>query len=194
MARFLEKKCINPKLKQSEIAKELGYSSSTIKRHKNDIKMLSLHRISSYTNHTRKRNISKTNHDDAKMTSNDLRRPQMVSIDPEVKPIESKNKLEGDTIIEVNDKYLDEILHNHNLKMELAMQMISIDQTVRSATVKDLKDFISHSLATQAKKGEQLVSMIPAIKKTLDVMGDDINELSTKNDASKKIGAYDGKS
>ena len=31
MARFMEIKSINPKLKQSEIAKELGYSSSTLK-------------------------------------------------------------------------------------------------------------------------------------------------------------------
>ena len=31
MARFMEIKSINPKLKESEIAKELGYSSSTLK-------------------------------------------------------------------------------------------------------------------------------------------------------------------
>ena len=49
--------------------------------------------------------------------------------------------------------------------MELAMQIISNDQTVRSSTVQDIKDFNSQSLATQAKKGEQLVSMMPALKK-----------------------------
>ena len=47
------------------------------------------------------------------------------------------------------------------------MQLISNDQTVRNDTVQDLKDFNSQSLATQPKKGEQLVYMMPAIKKFL---------------------------
>ena len=37
--------------------------------------------------------------------------------------------------------------------MELAMQDISNDQTVRNDTVQDLKDLNNQSLATQAKKG-----------------------------------------
>ena len=41
MARFLEIKSVNPKLKQSEIAKELGCSSSTLQRYRQDINMLS---------------------------------------------------------------------------------------------------------------------------------------------------------
>ena len=78
--------------------------------------------------------------------------------------------------------------------MELAMQIISNNQTVRSNTVQDLKEFKSQSLATQAKKGEQLVSMMPAIKKAFNLLGDDIVELSTENDALKnKIGSYDEK-
>ena len=47
------------------------------------------------------------------------------------------------------------------------MQIYSIDKTVRSNTVNDLKEFNNQSLATHAKKGEQLVSMMPAIKKLL---------------------------
>ena len=43
------------------------------------------------------------------------------------------------------------------------MQIISNGQTVRGDRVQDLKDFNSQSLATPAKKGEQLVSMMPAI-------------------------------
>ena len=47
---------------------------------------------------------------------------------------------------------------------------------------------------TQAKKGEQLVSMMPAIKKAFNLMGDDIVELSTENAALKnKIVSYDVK-
>ena len=65
--------------------------------------------------------------------------------------------------------------------MELAMQIISNDKTVRKDTIHDLKDFNSQSLTTQAKKGEQLVSMMPAIKKAFNLMGDDIVELSVEN-------------
>ena len=72
------------------------------------------------------------------------------------------------------------------------MQLSSNDKTVRKDTIQDLKDFNQQSLTTQAKKGEQLVSMMPAIKKAFNLMGDDIIELSTENDALKKIiGSYD---
>ena len=78
--------------------------------------------------------------------------------------------------------------------MEIAMQLISSDQTVRNDTIQDLKDFNQQSLSTQAKKGEQLTSMMPAIKKTFNVLGDDIIELSTENDVLKnQLGQYDEK-
>ena len=74
------------------------------------------------------------------------------------------------------------------------MQIISSDKTVRNFTVQDLKEFNSQSLTTQAKKGEQLVSMITAIKRAFILLGDDIVELSTENDALKsKIRSYDEK-
>ena len=63
------------------------------------------------------------------------------------------------------------------------MQIISTDKTVRIDTVQDFKEFNSQYLATQAKKGEQLVSMMPAIKKSFNLVVDDIVELSNKNDA-----------
>ena len=76
--------------------------------------------------------------------------------------------------------------------MELAMQLISTDETVRSDTLQDLKDFNQQSVSTQAKKGEQLTAMMPAIKKPFNVLGDDIIELSTENDVLKnQIGDYD---
>ena len=74
------------------------------------------------------------------------------------------------------------------------MQLISTDQTVRENTIQDLKDFNQQSLSTQAKKGEQLTSMMPAIKKAFNFLGDDIIELSTENDVLKnQIGEYDQK-
>ena len=78
--------------------------------------------------------------------------------------------------------------------MELAMQIISNDKTVRNDTVQDLKEFNQQSLTTRGKKGEHLVSMMPAIKNAFNHLGDDIVELSTENDALKnKIGSYDKK-
>ena len=57
-----------------------------------------------------------------------------------------------------------------------------------------LKDFNSQPLATQARIGEQLVSLIPAIRKTFDLVGDGIIDLSTVNECWKnKIGSYDEK-
>ena len=78
--------------------------------------------------------------------------------------------------------------------MELAMQIISNNKTVRNDTIQDLKDFNQQSLTTQAKKGEQLVSMMPAIKKAFNLLGDDIVELSVGNESLKnQIGDYDEK-
>ena len=74
------------------------------------------------------------------------------------------------------------------------MQIISNDKTVRNDNIQDLKEFNSQSLSTQPKKGDQLVSMMPSIKKAFNLMGDDIVELSTQNDALKnKIVFYDDK-
>ena len=74
------------------------------------------------------------------------------------------------------------------------MQIGSTNQKVRNNTIKDLKDFNQQSLSARVKKGEQLVSMMPAIKEAFTLMGYDIVDLSSKNDALKeKIGDYDEK-
>ena len=70
--------------------------------------------------------------------------------------------------------------------MDLAIKTIANDKTVRSDTVQDLKEFHNQSLATQAKKSEQLVSMMPAYKKSFNLLGNDIVDLSTENEALKK--------
>ena len=52
MADFMKLKYENPRMKQSEIANQLGMSSSTLQRYRNDINMLSPYRIS--PNNTKK--------------------------------------------------------------------------------------------------------------------------------------------
>ena len=115
MADFMRVKYENPRMKQSEIANQLGMSSSTLQRYRNDINMLSPYRIS--PNNTKKRS-KKTKIDDI----GDLKRPQMTSNDLERNSKEQvknkKNKLKGGSIqenIEINEHYLDKILKNNNI-------------------------------------------------------------------------------
>ena len=55
----------------------------------------------------------------------------------------------------------------------------------------DIKKFNNKSLAKQAKKGEQIVSMMPDFEKDFELMCDDRVKLSGRKDALKtKIEAY----
>ena len=56
--------------------------------------------------------------------------------------------------------------------MESALHFVSTDKSLGSETIQDLKGFNSQSLSTQAMKGEQIVSMMPSIRKTFDKRGD----------------------
>ena len=105
-----------------------------------------------------------------------LKWPQMTSKDlkwPQIKILKSnplkKNKLRGGASIEITEKYLDEIFHNNYLKTDLAVQKSANDKTVRSDTLHDLKEFNFQFLATQAKKDEQIVGMMTAIKNTFNL-------------------------
>ena len=71
MNDFMNIKYQNPKMTQSEISSQLNMSSSTIKRYRNDINMLSPYRISA--NNVKKR-TKKAKIDDI----GDLKRPQMT--------------------------------------------------------------------------------------------------------------------
>ena len=66
----------NPKIKQSEKTVQVGYSTSTLKRYRNDLNMLSPYRIQSYNTNKRSEKLSKqlsiTIHI-TKMTSQDLK-------------------------------------------------------------------------------------------------------------------------
>ena len=115
MNDFMDK-YLNPKLKQSEIASQLSMSPSTIKRHRNDINMLSPYRIN--PNNVKKRPKK------AKIDNNgDFKRPQMTSNDLKTtsnensKKTKAKNVLKGGSIqqdIEINEHYLDKVIKNNN--------------------------------------------------------------------------------
>ena len=86
MADFMKVKYENPRMRQSEIANQLGMSSSTLQRYRNDINMLSPYRIN--PNNTKKRS-KKVKIEDI----GDLKRPQMTSNDVKTTSNETvKNK------------------------------------------------------------------------------------------------------
>ena len=110
MADFMRVKYENPKMKQSQIGNQLGLSSSTLQRYRNDINMLSPYRIN--PNNVKKR-TKKAKIDDI----TDLKRPQMTSNDVKTTSNETvkykKNKVKGGSLqedVEINEHYLDKIL------------------------------------------------------------------------------------
>ena len=115
MNDFMNIKYQNPKMTQSEISSQLNMSSSTIKRYRNNINMLSPYRIN--PNNTKKRS-KKAKIDD----NSDLKRPQLTSNDLKItsndKKTRSKNVLKAGSVqeenIEINEHYLDKILKNNS--------------------------------------------------------------------------------
>ena len=127
MADFLRVKYEHPKMKQSVIANQLGYSTSTLQGYRNDIKMFSPYRIHPKNTNKRTKKVSNTNsnndlhrepdHKRPQMTSNDPKRPQSTS-NENSKKAKTKNNLKGAFVhenVEINDQYLDENLDNNNI-------------------------------------------------------------------------------
>ena len=57
MADFMRMKYESPKLKQSQIANQLGYSNKNLQRYRNDINMLSPYRIHPNTTNKQSENV-----------------------------------------------------------------------------------------------------------------------------------------
>ena len=81
MADFMQNKNENTKMKQSEIANQLGYSSSTLQRYRNDINMLSPYRIHPNNTDNRSKKVSKTIFYNNSHHELGVKRPQMTSND-----------------------------------------------------------------------------------------------------------------
>ena len=118
MADFMRVKYENPKMKQSEIANQLGKSASTLQSYRNEINMLSPYRIQPNNTKKRSKKVKKTDFDNNSHDEADVKRPQMTSNDLKTTSSETvknkKNKLKGGSNIEINEHYLDKILKNHD--------------------------------------------------------------------------------
>ena len=98
LAKFIEIKSISSKLNESEIAKDLAKSTSTLQRYRREVNMLSINRrpLSSNTNTRKQKTSNHSEHDlkmtpnDLKMTSNDLKETSKESVKSN-----TKNKLKG---------------------------------------------------------------------------------------------------
>ena len=115
MIDFMNFKYQNPKMTQSEISSQLNMSSSTIKRYRNDINMLSPYRISPNNVKKRSKKAIIDNNDEPKrpqMTSNDLKTT------PNDRKTRPKNVLKAGSVqeetIEINEHFLEKILKNKN--------------------------------------------------------------------------------
>ena len=104
MSKFIFIELQFPKMKQSQIANQLGYSTSTLQRYTNNKIMLSPYRIHQNNTHKRVKKGKNTNFDknsrrdhDPSKTSNDLKTTSNETVK------NKKNKLKGGAKIEVNE-------------------------------------------------------------------------------------------
>ena len=123
MADFMRVKYENPKMKQSQIANQLGLSSSTLQRYRNDINMLSPYRIHPNNTIKRTKKVKNTTFDNDIHRESDVKRPQMTSNDLKTtsndKKTKSKNVLKAGSVQEenivINEHYLDKIIKNNKI-------------------------------------------------------------------------------
>ena len=95
MADFLRMDYENPKMKQSEIANQLGYSTSTLQGYRNHINMFSSYRNHPNTTSKRSKKVSNRNLDNNCNREHDLKRRQLTSIDLKTtlnEPVKNKKK------------------------------------------------------------------------------------------------------
>ena len=106
MADFMKIQYENRRLKQSVIANQLGYSTSTLQRYRNDINMLSPYRIKPHITIKRTKKTSNTNFDNNSHPDSDVKRLRLTSNN--LKPTwnksvkNMKSKLNGGANVEIN--------------------------------------------------------------------------------------------
>ena len=80
MADFMRLKYENPRMKQSQIANEIGLSTSTLQSYRNIINMLCPYRIKPKNTNKRTKTASNGNFDNNSHHESNVERPQKTSI------------------------------------------------------------------------------------------------------------------
>ena len=78
MADFMRFNYENPEVKQSQIANQIGLSTCTLQRYRNDVNMLSPYRIISNNTNKRTKKVKNTDFDNKSDREFDGKRPQMT--------------------------------------------------------------------------------------------------------------------
>ena len=81
MADFMMLKYEKPRMKQSQTRNQIGLSTSTLQRYRNDINMFSPHRINPNITNKRTKNVSNGNFDNISHHESNVNRPQITSND-----------------------------------------------------------------------------------------------------------------
>ena len=122
MSDFMKMKYGNAKLKQSQIANQLGYSTSTLQRYRNDMNMVSLYSIQPNNINKRAKEASNTIVDNNSHPESDVKRPRLTSNDLKTTQTITNSITKNENVlkvgslhekIKINNEYLDEILHNN---------------------------------------------------------------------------------
>ena len=92
MNDYMHIKYQNPNLRQSEIASQIGLSTSTLQRCRSDVNMLSPYRIQPNNTNKRTKKAKNTNFDNNSYNEADVKRPQMTSKDLNQHQIKQKQK------------------------------------------------------------------------------------------------------
>ena len=126
MTDFMRMKYENPKLRQSQIANPLGYSTSTLQLYRNDINMLPPYKINPDNINKRTKKTSNANFDNDSHPDSDVKRPRLTSNDLKTTQTNTKSNKKNKNInilkagsvhenIELNDQFLDEILDHNDI-------------------------------------------------------------------------------
>ena len=112
----------NLKLKQSQIANRLSYSTSTLQRYRKDLNMFSSYRVQPNNTNKRAKRAPNTNFDNNSHPDFDFKRPRLTPNDLKTTQTKTKSKKKNKNVlivgsiresIEIMDDDLDEILHNN---------------------------------------------------------------------------------
>ena len=180
IAKFLEIKSINLKLKQPEIAKEMKKSSSTLQRYKREINMLSPYRIPSSTTHTKKQKISSSTKHDLKLTSKDLKITSKVQNYKAVsKKVKSKNNLgcgDPNDDVPINGRDLIEQAFSSQ-KLSEFEEIIKEDSKVQNETTQTFEEYNKESYSVPPRMGENALLQNKGFEQIINIMGSTIEDM-----------------